>query len=199
MVSKTRHNYKKKRALRLKKSRRHRLRKSIGGGRDEFDAYINFLQGHHEPNYNKHVFTLGKNQPAAPYNGPYPNSIKTSEKYETLWGALSDQDKEQINRRFDTEVGYRIDVYVPPNPEDPSIIVQPIFYAEQYMAALSQASGKNLNEIFKILSTGGKKTLEEKEIIKLAFGNAHDYIHLDLEGATTYIKAKYINLVSTLP
>ena len=199
MVSKTRRNSKKKHALKLKKSRRNRLKKRIGGGEAEYDAYKSFLRGYHQPNYNKHVSSIGKDQPAAPVysNSPYRNIPALSIQYNNLQEALEDEDKEQLRNYFRDEVGYTIGVYIPPNLKDPSIKVQPIFYAEEYMKALSQASDKNLNEIFRILSTGGEDTQEQKEIIKIAFGKAHDYIY-NLDGATTYIKEKYNKIVAGL-
>lgn len=199
MVSKTRRNSKKKHALKLKKSRRHRLKKRIGGGEAEYDAYKSFLRGYHEPKFNKHVSSMGKDQPAAPVysNSPYRNIPALSIQYNNLQNALNNEDKEQLRTYFHNEVGHTIGVYVPYDLNDPSIKVQPIFYAEEYMEALSKASDKNFNEIFRILSTGGEHTPEQKEIIKIAFGKAHDYIY-DLDGATTNIGERYRQIVAGL-
>lgn len=141
-------------------------------------------------NINKHKIV------ATPYSEPITHGAGTTTKFITLWTALTEEDKDEIRKKFRTFKGYNLGVHISELPRPANRL---IIYAAEYLEVLATAAKKTPEDILRIIEIEGPKTQEEMDIIQIAFGDKYKTVgHRDLSPRGEALEERYIGACSMI-
>jgi hypothetical protein len=158
----------KQRSRRIRKIRRkNKTRRYRGGGSNEQSEFIRAV--HFRIPDSKDIGL--RKIVATPLSEVRTNGLETgSQETIRLWNALSEEDKQAVKARFLNAKGFTLGVHIS-TVENPANKI--IFYAEEYLNHLANASDITPNDVLRIIETRGDKSQEEMDIIQVAFGDKY--------------------------
>lgn len=172
-----------RKSMRYKKYKR-KTRKYKGRGKQERS---NFLV-----NFKSNEFTsqLSSKKSVATIQSEGRGAQETQiDKFIRLWSALNEEDIGILQGIIKTQKGFTINAFITLDSANPII-----FYAEEYLGKLAEASGRTTKDILQMLTTHETKSQEDMDIIQIAFND--EELHGDkLSESGELLKAKYMSLL----